>query len=69
MWSEGDDYVKNVVDVTILKRLSDDEVVWENFSTYISDEFKKYINEDLLKNNIMMYGVKKLQKYPRRLSR
>jgi hypothetical protein len=47
MWRYGDDAVKNVVDVTVLERLSDD--------------FKKYINEELLKGNIVMFLVGKIE--------
>lgn len=54
MWCEGDEYVVNVVDVTILERLSDDEAVWKQFGTYISEEFKRYINEEQIPNNLMM---------------
>ena len=61
MWKMGNDEVVNVVDVTILERLSDDEYVWQKFGTYISDEFKRYINEEVLSWNLMMSGVKFLQ--------
>lgn len=61
MWRNGADDVVNVVDVTILERLSDNETVWENFGKNISDEFKVYVNEDLLISNNMMYNVKKLE--------
>lgn len=57
MWKYGDDNVVNVVDVTILERLSDDAVIWKNFGTFISDEFRQYINNDVLKHNLMMCGV------------
>lgn len=63
MWREGDDSVVNVVDVTILERISDDPIVWQRFGTYISEDFKKYINEDLLINNSMMWGVKELESF------
>ena len=43
MWKNGDDTVVNVVDVTILERLSDEECVWQRFGTFISDEFREYI--------------------------
>ena len=56
----GDEAVKNVVDVTLLERLSDDEAVWLSFGKYISDDFKEYINEELLKDNIAMFHVGKL---------
>lgn len=57
MWKNGDAAVVNIVDVTILERLSDDEVVWRRFGGNISEEFKEYINKKLLPNNIMMRGV------------
>ena len=60
MWRYGDEAVKNVVDVTLLERLSDDEAVWLSFGKYISDDFKEYINEELLKDNIAMFHVGKL---------
>lgn len=60
MWLNGTDDVVNVVDVTILERLSDDATVWKNFGKYISNEFIRYINTDLLLNNSMMYGADKL---------
>ncbi|MDE7364284.1 MAG: hypothetical protein K2N27_05275 [Ruminococcus sp.] len=60
MWLNGTDDVVNVVDVTILERLSDDATVWKNFGKYISNEFVRYINTDLLLNNSMMYGADKL---------
>ena len=57
MWLRGDESVQNVVDVTILERLSDDKDVWNNLSAYISDEFKDYINKDLLSQNCDMWHV------------
>lgn len=54
MWRDGDDNVVNVVDVTILERLSDEEKIWYQFGIYISDEFKKYINEEQIPSNLMM---------------
>ena len=60
MWDSGDDAVVNVVDVTILERLSDEEDVWQRFGTFISDDFKNYINNEVLRLNIMMANVKPL---------
>ncbi len=60
MWRNGTDDVVNIVDVTIAERLSDDETVWNRFGKNISKEFKIYLNEDLIKNNIAMCGVAKL---------
>lgn len=61
MWKNGDEKVVNVVDVTILERLSDEECVWQRFGTFISDTFKNYINDEVLKVNLMMEGVKALR--------
>ena len=60
MWRNGDDIVVNVVDVTILERLSDEECVWQRFGTFVSDKFKEYINKEVLVYNLMMGGVKAL---------
>lgn len=60
MWRNGTDDVVNIVDVTIAERLSDDETVWNRFGKNISNEFKTYLNDDLLKSNIAMYGAAKL---------
>lgn len=60
MWKNGDDAVVNVVDVTILERLSDEEQVWQKFGAFLSDEFRRYINEEALPLNTMMAGVKPL---------
>lgn len=60
MWSVGTEDIQNVVDVTILERLSDEENVWRRFGTYISDEFRRYINDSIIKENCMMWGVSRL---------
>lgn len=57
MWRNGDAAVANIVDVTILERLSDDETVWRRFGQHISEDFKRYINRELLEKNCMMRGV------------
>ena len=61
MWKYGTEEVVNVVDVTILERLSDDINVWNRLGKYISEEFKEYINHDLLKTNIAMCGVRPME--------
>jgi hypothetical protein len=61
MWREGDESVRNVVDVTILERLSDDRKVWNRFGKYISDEFKNYINTEWIENNIAISGIDSLE--------
>lgn len=60
LWKSGDDEVRNVVDVTILESISDNSLMWEAFGENISFEFKKYINEELLPQNIAMSHVDKL---------
>ena len=60
MWARGDEAVVNVVDVTILEHLSDDSELWQRFGTYLTNDFKKYINNDVLTNNLMMGGVNRL---------
>lgn len=60
MWKNGTDDVVNIVNVTIVERLSDDETVWIRFGKNISNGFKLYINDNLIKSNIAMCGVKKL---------
>ncbi len=57
MWRYGDDAVVNVVDVTILEYLSDEKRLWQKFGTYISEEFRTYINKEVLVYNLMMGGV------------
>ena len=60
MWKNGNNEVVNIVDVTIIEKLSIDGVIWSNYRNFISNEFKEYINTDLIQNNIMMKDVKKL---------
>ena len=57
MWKYGDEAVVNVVDVTILEKLSDDITVWNRFGKYITNDFKEYINKDLIRSNIAMCHV------------
>ena len=52
MWRDGDVTDVNVVDVTILEYLSDYGEVWHCLGKYISDEFRDYINNDVLLHNI-----------------
>lgn len=61
LWQYGDEAVVNVVDVTILERLSDDECTWQKFGRYLSEEFRTYINTQVLTENLMMGGVKPLR--------
>ena len=61
MWQKGSEEVRNVVDVTILERLSDEDTVWQRFGKLVSSEFKCYVNQELLTTNLMMCGVKPLE--------
>ena len=60
MWKKGNEEVNNVVDVTILERLSDDIEIWNRFGEYISDEFKRYINDEAIANNIALPSNQKI---------
>ncbi|MCI8417518.1 MAG: hypothetical protein HFI33_08520 [Lachnospiraceae bacterium] len=61
MWREGDQEVMDALEMTILEHLSEDEVIWQRFGTYVSEDFRNYINEEVLEGNIMMSGVERLQ--------
>lgn len=54
MWAKGTTEVVNVVDVTILERLSDELLLWRKFGEYLSEDFKIYINQELIPGNIMI---------------
>ena len=60
MWREGDESVKNVVDVTILERLADDKDIWHGFGRFITDDFRDYINKELIGQNCAMNNADKL---------
>ena len=61
MLKDGDETVRNVVDVTILERLSDDTDIWNSLSSYISKDLRDYINNSLLKENMAMSHVKQIK--------
>lgn len=48
MWFQGDRDTRNIVEVTIVERLSDDPVVWLRFGEHISKEFRWDINDQIL---------------------
>ncbi|MBR1530221.1 MAG: hypothetical protein IJ642_13120 [Oscillospiraceae bacterium] len=60
MWLDGDDAVINIVAVSLLEDLSDDELCWFHFGKYISEDFKRYINTEVIPNNILMTQVSPL---------
>ena len=62
LWENGDDEVRNVIDVTILESISDHEQMWKSFGRHISQEFIDYINDEVLGENILMSGIPPLMK-------
>lgn len=48
MWLQGDDAVKNIVEVTILERLTDNPILWLRFGHFISEEFRETINNEII---------------------
>ena len=55
LWHFGDDDVQNIIDVTILEDLNTGEIdVWKGLGEFFSEDFKQYINEDLIHTNIVM---------------
>ncbi|MCM1577741.1 MAG: hypothetical protein NC078_02930 [Ruminococcus sp.] len=61
MYSEGDEEVLNVVDVTILEYLSGCNDVWQEFGRHISPQFKDYINNEYLPQAERMFKINKLK--------
>lgn len=55
LWHYGDDDVQNIIDVTILEDLNTGEVnVWKGLGDFLSEDFKRFINDDLIHSNIVM---------------
>lgn len=48
MWFHGDSDTKNIVEVTIIERLTDEPRVWLRFGQRISKEFRWKVNDDIL---------------------
>ena len=57
MYSDGDSDVQNVLVVSILERLSDDREIWFHFGDYIPNDFRRFINTDVIPNNGLMMHV------------
>ena len=57
MWLDGDEAVINIVCVSILELLCDDEKIWFMFGKYISNDFIRFINTDAIPNNCLMTQV------------
>lgn len=62
LWSNGDQYVVNIFDVSIAEKLGCYEPEWTRFGKHISNELIEYINNDLIPNNILMKHVRHLEK-------
>lgn len=60
-WRGADEEVRNALDVTVLEELSDHRALWEAFGRLIGADFKHYINDVLLRENIMMREVEPLR--------
>lgn len=55
LWHYGDDDVQNIIDVTILEDLNNGELeIWKGLGDYFSEDFKHYINDELIHTNIAM---------------
>lgn len=54
MWLEGNEAVRNVVNVSILGRLSKDANVWDKFGNYLSSEFKADIYDEVVIPNMVL---------------
>lgn len=61
MWREGDSEVLNVVEVSVLERLADDDIIWQTFGRHISDGFRSFINTDFIPRNTHWLNIAKLE--------
>lgn len=61
MWIKGDDNVVNVVEVTILEYITDDDEVWQRFGRYISRNFRYFINNEFIPDNLHYLNVESLK--------
>lgn len=61
MWLEGDEYVRNVLEVTILERLSDEEEPWQSMGRQVSPAFRDIVNRVIMPGNGMFAHVKPLK--------
>ena len=64
IWSlvhDDGDEILNIIDVTILERISDAPEVWQAFGGVIKGNFKEYINNTVLTGNMMMTAVERLK--------
>lgn len=57
LWQEGDSDMINIICVSLLEHLADDSRIWKTFGEYISNDFKRFINTEFLKNNYMINQI------------
>ena len=61
VYHDDNDEILNVISVTILEGLSDDNRLWQRFGSLIGNDFKEYINKVILSENVMMMQVEELK--------
>lgn len=61
MLLEGDEAVRNVLDVTILERLSYEDHIWQAVGRLVSPEFRYIVNRVIMPNNDMFADVKPME--------
>lgn len=64
MFNIDNSYIRNILDVTIFERLSDSLKVWNRLASFLPNNIIKYINEELIPNNILMNHVKQMSYNP-----
>lgn len=58
MWQEGNSFVRNVLDVTILERLSDDQELWQAVGRQVSPVFRETVNRVIMPGNSVYATVR-----------
>ncbi|MDE5885671.1 MAG: hypothetical protein K2H29_11440 [Oscillospiraceae bacterium] len=48
LWKDGNPEIQNVLEVTILERLTDDAILWRKFGRSISSAFRNWINQEIV---------------------
>ena len=66
IYTSGDDDCLNILVVSILEMLSDEEKIWFTFGKYISNDFIRFINTDAIPNNCLMTAVPHLPYHKRK---
>ena len=58
MWQEGNSFVRNVLDVTILERLSDDQELWQAVGRQVSPMVREIVNRVIMPGNSVYATVR-----------